>query len=134
MTISMVNQTQVFSKPAQQLLHWVNTSTYICLHSNKHIAARAISAVFLKVFCHLAQKGIFYYYSTSIIFFFFSYLPQFLSLKPSAALNTRLLPPPPGDSALLVGEGVPGACLLPPPHGSGGALPVARPDDALSLG
>lgn len=46
----------------------------------------------------------------------------------------RLLPPSPGDSAVSVGERVPGACLLPPPHGPGGALPVARPDDALSLG
>ena len=33
-----------------------------------------------------------------------------------------------------MGEGVPGARLLPPPHGPGGALPVARPDDALALG
>lgn len=41
---------------------------------------------------------------------------------------------PPGDSTVSVGEGVPGACLLPPPHGPGGALPVAGPDDALSVG
>lgn len=45
-----------------------------------------------------------------------------------------LLPPFPGVTAVSVGEGVPGACLLPPPHGPGSALPVARPDDALPLG
>lgn len=43
-------------------------------------------------------------------------------------------PPSSGDSAVSVGEGVPGSRLLPPPHGPGGALPVAGPDDALSLG
>lgn len=42
--------------------------------------------------------------------------------------------PPSGDSTVSVGEGVPGACLLPPPHGPGGAVPVAGPDDALSVG
>lgn len=50
------------------------------------------------------------------------------------SLNTSLLFPFPGDSAVSVGERVPGACLLPPPNGPGGAFPLARPDDALSLG
>lgn len=47
-------------------------------------------------------------------------------------MNTFL--PHLGESAVSMGEGVPGACLLPPSHGPGGALPVARPDDAFSLG
>ena len=42
--------------------------------------------------------------------------------------------PSSGDSPVSVGEGVPGACLLPPPHGPGGAFPVAGPDDALAVG
>jgi len=44
------------------------------------------------------------------------------------------MPPSPGVSAVHVGKGLPGARLLPPPHGPGGALPVAGADDALSLG
>lgn len=52
-------------------------------------------------------------------------------------ISIVMVPPPPpssGDSTVSVGEGVPGACLLPPPNGPGGAFPVAGPDDALSLG
>ena len=44
------------------------------------------------------------------------------------------MPPSPGVSAVSMGEGVPGAGLLPSPHGPGGALPVARADDALPMG
>lgn len=57
---------------------------------------------------------------------FYSFIKFPLSWFPS--------PPSPGDSTVPVGEGVPGACLLPPPHGPGGAFSVAGPDDALSLG
>lgn len=48
--------------------------------------------------------------------------------------TTFLSSPLSGDSAVFVGERVPGACLLPSPHGAGGALPLAGPDDALSVG
>lgn len=46
----------------------------------------------------------------------------------------RLPSPSSGDATVSVGEGVPGACLLSPPHGPGGAFPVAGPDDALAVG
>lgn len=54
--------------------------------------------------------------------------------KEKSLTGTLSSPPSPGDSAVSVGEGVPGAGLLPPPHGPGGALPVAGADDAVPLG
>lgn len=73
------------------------------------------------------------YYSASIIFPLWdaAIISSFVILN---SLNTSFLFPFPGDSAVSVGERVPGACLLPPPYGPGGAFPVAWPDDALSLG
>lgn len=56
-------------------------------------------------------------------------VPFFSSLTPA-----WLPSPSSGDSTVSVGEGVPGAGLLPPPHGPGGAFPVAGPDDALAVG
>lgn len=72
-----------------------------------------------------------------------SFVFTFQHLSPISSpptISPLLLPwthtflPSTGDSAVSVGERVPGARVLSPPHGPGGALPVARPDDALSLG
>lgn len=69
--------------------------------------------------------------------FIYYYIRRLFNIRPLCfcpPLDIHLLPPSPGDSTVSVGERVPGAGLLPPPYGPGGAFLVARPDDALPLG
>lgn len=88
------------------------------------------------VYCHSSHKGRSYiYYSTLITILFSFSSPAIISFH-DLLLSEKHFPSSSssGDSAVSVGKGVPGAGLLPPPNGPGGALPVARTDDARSLG